>query len=54
MSNEVKTNRDLNNSRILDVHIWSNFKEVNNFVDEIYEGYIKPSNRHSKRIWKQQ
>ena len=28
--------RDLNNSRVLDVHTWSDYPEVNDFVDDLY------------------
>jgi len=36
--------RDLNNSRVLDVHVWSNYKEVNDFVSLIYGVYFKGQN----------
>ena len=29
--------RDYNYSRVLDVHIWSNYPEVNDFISDIYE-----------------
>ena len=32
--------RDYNYSRVLDVHIWSNYPEVNDFVSKIYEAYF--------------
>jgi hypothetical protein len=36
--------RDYNNSRVLDVHVWSNYREVNDFVSEIYETYFSKQN----------
>ena len=35
--------RDYNNSSIFDVHTWSDYKEVNSFVDVIYSKYFKHS-----------
>ena len=35
------TDRDYNHSRPLDVHRWSNYSEVNPFIDEIYNNHIK-------------
>ncbi|MDA0764618.1 MAG: hypothetical protein O3A39_09290 [Proteobacteria bacterium] len=35
------TDRDYNHSRPLDVHRWSNFPEVNPFIDELYNNHIK-------------
>ena len=32
--------RDYDNSRVLDVHIWSNYPEVNDFISKIYEAYF--------------
>ena len=34
------TDRDYNHSRPLDVHRWSNFPEVNPFIDELYNNHI--------------
>ncbi len=36
--------RDLNYSRVLDVHVWSNYKEVNDFVSLIYDAYFSSQN----------
>ena len=43
--------RDLNNSRILDVHTWSDYPEVNDFVDSVYEKYFlsEPGNKRIKK-----
>jgi hypothetical protein len=35
-----KTNTQLDYSRSLDVHKWSDYPEVNSFVDQIWEGYL--------------
>ena len=35
------TDRDYNHSRPLDVHRWSNYSEVNPFIDELYNNHIK-------------
>jgi len=34
---DVMTERDYQHSRPLDVHRWSDYKEVNKFVDKVYE-----------------
>ena len=36
--------RDLNYSRVLDVHVWSDYKEVNDFVSLIYDAYFSSQN----------
>ncbi|MDA8983461.1 hypothetical protein N9H20_03415 [Planktomarina temperata] len=36
--------RDYDNSRVLDVHIWSNYPEVNDFISKIYEAYFSKQN----------
>ena len=43
--------RDLNNSRALDVHTWSDYPEVNDFVDSVYEKYFlsEPGNKRIKK-----
>ena len=43
--------RDLNNSRVLDVHTWSDYPEVNDFVDSVYEKYFlsEPGNKRIKK-----
>jgi len=41
--NDIVT-RDLTNSRVLDVHVWSDYKEVNDFVSLIYDAYFKGQN----------
>ena len=43
--------RDLNNSRVLDVHTWSDYPEVNEFVDSVYEKYFlsEPGNNRIKK-----
>ena len=33
--------RDYNNSRLLDVHIWSDYPEVNEFINLIYDAYFR-------------
>ena len=33
--------RDYNNSRLLDVHIWSDYPEVNEFINVIYDAYFR-------------
>ena len=35
------TNRDLNHSRLFDVHRWSEHPEVNALVDRLYEVHIR-------------
>ena len=35
------TDRDYNHSRPLDVHRWSNYSEVNPFIDKLYNNHIK-------------
>ena len=35
------TMRDYNHSRPLDVHKWSNYSEVNTFIDKLYDNNIK-------------
>ena len=35
------TDRDYNHSRPLDAHRWSNYSEVNPFINEIYNNHIK-------------
>ena len=39
--------RDYNYSRLLDVHIWSDYPEVNEFISVIYNAYF--SNQNGKR-----
>ena len=36
--------RDYDNSRVLDVHIWSNYSEVNDFISKIYQAYFSKQN----------
>ena len=36
--------RDLDYSRVLDVHVWSDYKEVNDFVSLIYDAYFSSQN----------
>jgi len=36
--------RDYNYSRVLDVHVWSNYHEVNDFISKIYEAYFSKQN----------
>jgi len=38
---------DYNYSRVLDVHIWSNYPEVNEFISLIYNAYF--SNQNGKK-----
>ena len=38
-NNDMDDNRDFEYSRPLDVHKWSDHKEVNNLVNDIYENY---------------
>ncbi len=38
--NDIVT-RDLTNSRVLGVHVWSGYNEVNDFVSLIYDAYFK-------------
>ena len=41
-SNQNNTSpRDYNNSRLLDVHIWSDYPEVNEFINLIYDAYFR-------------
>ena len=35
-----KTNTQLDYSRPLDVHKWSDYPDVNSFVDQIWEGFL--------------
>ena len=35
------TERDYNHSRPLDVHRWSDYIDVNPFIDELYNNHIK-------------
>ena len=39
--------RDYNHSRLLDVHIWSDYPEVNEFISVIYNAYF--SNQNGKK-----
>lgn len=39
--------RDYNYSRVLDVHIWSDYPEVNDFINLIYDAYF--SNQNGKK-----
>ena len=43
--------RDLNYSRVLDVHVWSDYPEVNVFVDYIYDEYflVEGGNKRIKK-----
>ena len=43
--------RNLNYSRVLDVHIWSYYPEVNVFVDYIYDEYflVEGGNKRIKK-----
>jgi hypothetical protein len=40
--------RDWNNSRPLDVHSWSDYPEVNSFIDGIYSQYFTDINRNTR------
>ena len=42
------TDRDYNHSRPLDVHRWSNFPEVNTFIDELYNNHIKDISENAR------
>ena len=42
------TDRDYNHSRPLDVHRWSNFPEVNTFIDKLYDNNIKNVSENAK------
>ena len=51
-SQDIEDREDLDYARIIDVHRWSNFKEVNEFVDRIYEVLVKPDTEHDATKWK--
>ena len=42
------TDRDYNHSRPLDVHRWSDYSEVNPFIDELYNNHIKDIAENSR------
>ena len=44
--------RDFSNSRVLDVHVWSEYPEVNDFINEIYDYYFSTDVLGNKRIKK--
>ncbi len=46
------TDRDYQHSRILDVHRWSEHKEANLFVDEVYNSFLNRQEQENARIKK--
>ena len=46
------TDRNYQHSRPLDVHRWSEYKEVNVFVDEVYDDYFNTQSKENVRIKK--
>ena len=46
------TDRDYQNSRILDVHRWSEHQEANLFVDEVYDAFLNRQEQENARIKK--
>ena len=40
--NQDKMEDNLNNSRPLDVHVWSDYPEINYLVDALWETYFEP------------
>ena len=53
-NNSDNNNIDYMNSRPLDVHTWSDYSEVNDFVDDIYQllKSIKGHKKGNKRLLK--
>ena len=47
LSNNPPDDKDYNYSRVLDVHIWSDYPEVNDFINLIYDAYF--SNQNGKK-----
>ncbi len=48
----VMTERDYQHSRPLDVHAWSDYKEVNKFVDNVYDEYLNTQSNENQKIKK--
>jgi len=46
------TNRNYQHSRPLDVHRWSEYEEVNAFVDKVYDDYLNTQSKENVRIKK--
>ena len=46
----VMTDRDYQHSRPLDVHRWSDYKEVNMFVDHVYDEYLNTQSNENQKI----
>ena len=46
------TERDYQHSRPLDVHRWSDYKEVNKFVDDVYDEYLNNQSNENQKIKK--
>ena len=44
--------RNYQHSRPLDVHRWSEYEEVNVFVDEVYDDYLNTQSKENVRIKK--
>ena len=43
MTDHTKTPEQLNHSRQLDVHVWSDFPEINQFIDQIHDLHFTDS-----------
>jgi len=46
------TERDYQHSRPLDVHRWSDYNEVNKFVDDVYDKYLNTQSNENQKIKK--
>ena len=46
------TVRDYQHSRLLDVHRWSDYNEVNKFVDDVYDKYLNTQSNENQKIKK--
>ena len=46
------TDRNYQHSRPLDVHRWSEYAEVNVFIDEVYDDYLNTQSKENVRIKK--
>jgi len=49
---DVMTERDYQHSRPLDVHRWSDYNEVNKFVDHVYDEYLNNQSNENQKIKK--
>ena len=47
---DVMSERDYQHSRPLDVHRWSDYNEVNMFVDHVYDEYLNNQSNENQKI----